>query len=119
MPLVSTTQLTAIRNIAYRGLDTPVTIQRKTVSEGDFGGVETWNTVTTTNGWLREMTTTKPFGIASLLQTVGTFRLHLAVGTDIQPGDRAVVNGVEFEVNDTNADNTLQVFTTAILRRTE
>lgn len=119
MSLITATQLNAIRAIAYQGLDTPLTIERKTFSEGDYGSVETWSTVASTNGWLREMTSTKPFGIANLISTVGTFRLHLAVGTDIEPGDRVTVDGDQFEVNETNTHNTIRVFTTAVLRRVE
>lgn len=119
MPLVSDAQLDQLRSVAYRGLDTPITISRPTSAEGDYGSVETYTTVTTTNAWLREMTTSRAGIMNGFIATTGMFRLHLAVGTDIRPGDRVTVSGEDFEVQDVNELNTIRIFTTAILRRVE
>ena len=59
MPLVSAAQITALRTVAYKQLDTPVTISRATQTEGDYGSEEVWTEVTSALGWLREMSTTK------------------------------------------------------------
>lgn len=119
MPLVSASQLTALRNIAYNGLDTPVLIERPTQTENDFGSSETWTTVTTTLGWVREMSTTRPGEALNWIVTTGTFRLHLAVDTDIEPGDRVTIGGKQFTVSEVNDENTIRIFTTAVLRRVE
>lgn len=119
MPLVSASQLTALRNVAYNGLDTPVLIERPTQVENDFGSDEEFTPVGTVMGWIREMTVTRPGESINLISTTGMFRLHVPFDTDIEPNDRVTINGHQFTVNDTNADNTIRIFTTAICRRVE
>lgn len=119
MPLVSDAQLAQLRSVAYQGLDTPVTISRPTSAESAYGSVETHTVVETTNGWLREMTTSRAGIMNGFIATTGMFRLHVAVGTDIRPGDRVTVSGDDFEVQDVNELNTIRIFTTAVLRRVE
>lgn len=123
MPLVSPAQLAAIRTVANNGLESRAHILRSTQTETNFGSVDAWATVALDQPcWLRNMTTTSVTEIVLALATLGTFRCHFAAGTDVQPGDRLIFPDLDekpFDVSDTNAENTLQVFTTAIVRRTE
>lgn len=119
MPLVTDSQLAALRTVGYKGLDSEVLIERATQVENDFGSAEQWSTVTTTQGWIREMSTTRAGEMLNIIATTGTFRLHVPFDTDIEPGDRVTINGTQFTVGDTNSDNTIRVFTTAICRRVE
>jgi len=119
MPLVSAAQITALRNVAYKQLDTPVTISRATQTEGDYGSVEVWSEVASAMGWLREMSTTKAGDQITFVGTTGTFRLHLQHDVDIRPGDRVSAMGDDFTVSDVNNDNTIRIFSTAIMRRVE
>jgi len=116
-PLVSAAQIDQLRTVAYKGLDTPVTIQRRTFVEGAADVTYTWATVGTATGWLRHMN--KP-DIDIQVRYAGStniYRLHLRHDVDLQPEDRVVIGGETFEVQDTNAENTIQIFRTAIVRR--
>lgn len=119
MPLVTDSQLAALRTVGYRGLDSEVLIERPTQVQTDFGSKEQFNTIATVPGWIREMSTTRAGEMLNVIATTGTFRLHVPFDTDIRPADRVTVNGTQFTVGDTNSDNTIRVFTTAICRRVE
>lgn len=117
MPLVSESQLAALRAVAYQGLETEVTILRSAQVENIYGSEEAWVDQGSTLGWIREMSTSKVGIMSGFLATTGTFRLHVAVDVDLEPGDRVGIDGVIFNVSDTNSDNTIRVWTTAIMRR--
>lgn len=120
MSLVSTAQLTQLRAVAYRGLDTPVTIQRRTAIETDADVAYTWATVTTTLGWLRMMN--KPHVVAQFGYIAGAtniFRLHLRHDVDVQPEDRVVIGDTTYEIQDSNQEDTIQVFRTLVVRSIE
>jgi hypothetical protein len=119
MPLVSATQMTALRSIANNGLDTPITIKRPTQIVTDYGSEDSFAVVASTNGWIREMGSPNASEMVSFIAATGTFRLHTPYGTDLQPGDTVTAGGVDFEVVDTNSDNTVRIFTSARLRRVE
>lgn len=117
MPLVSSSQMAALRAVAYQGLDTEISILRSTQMETDFGSEPVWATTDVTVGWVKEMSTSKVAEIAGYLGTSSMFRLDAPVEADIRPGDRIGIEGVIFDVNDTNSDNTLRVFCKATMRR--
>lgn len=119
MPLVSDSQLAALRSVAYKGLETEVSILRATQIENAYGSEEEWVTLSTTMGWIREMSVSPAGREISFVGTTGLFRLDLEVDTDIEPGDRVGIDGVIFSVNDTNSDNTIRIFAKAIMRRIE
>lgn len=121
MPLVSATQLNAIRAVANNGLDSTATaILRPIQIENDFGSEDNFATVLLdVPCWLREMASTNVGSMASRLTTVGTYRCHFEAGLDVQPGDTVVIAGVDYAVQGTNVENTLQVFTTALMRKVE
>lgn len=118
-PLVSDTQIAQLRTVAYRGLDTSVTIQRRTATEGPADVVYTWATVTTAKGWLRAMNKPEVDLQVRYAGVTNVYRLHLRHDVDIRPEDRVLVGSETYEVQDTNAENTIQIFRTATLRRIE
>ena len=120
MPLVSATQLTQLRAVAYRGLDTEITIDRPVQTESDFGSKETFQPVATTLAWVREMSTSPAGIMLGLVSTTGVFRIHVAFDVDIQPHDRITMpSGDQLTVTDVNSENTIRIFTTAVCRRVE
>lgn len=120
MSLVTETQLDALRQVAYRGLDTPVAIMRRTAYETDADVAYAWAEVSTVMGWLRHMNNP---GIdvqtGRIAGTMSIFRLHLRHDVDIRHDDRVVIGGETYLVQDVNSENTITVFRTAMLRRIE
>jgi hypothetical protein len=121
MPLVSATQLSQLRAVAYQGLDTEVTIERPTQVETDFGSEEQFAPVATTLAWVREMSTSPPGNMLGVVATTGLFRIHMRHDVGVQPHDRITINGdgVQLTVTDVNSDNTIRIYTTVIARRVE
>jgi hypothetical protein len=121
MPLVSPTQLTVLRNIAYKNLDSSALIERSTEVENDFGTNESWTIVATdVPCWIRGTTVPSSLSdVAMRIAVIGTFRIHFQVGTDIQLNDRLTIGGEQFYVIDMNVENTIQIFTTAMAKRVE
>lgn len=121
MPLVSGTQLTALRTVANNGLDSVATaILRSIQTETDFGSEDNWATVLLDEPcWVRNQASTNVSTMASRLAVTGTFRIHFVAGLDVQPGDRVVVEDATYDITDTNVENTLQIFTTAVARKVE
>jgi hypothetical protein len=95
------------------------TISRKSLaSDGAGGGAETWSDHAT--------------GVACAVDKVGTYRevvqggriqgltvwhARFALGADVVPADRVVVNGETFEVNDTDLGVSSALFLSAQLVR--
>lgn len=122
MPLVTSAQLTALRAVAFRGLDTPFTVWRTTRVENAYGmsaGAATQ--VSSGNCWLRMMN--KPsLRVQAGMQEGATsiYRLHTTPDVDIEVGDEVRVFGQDnYIVQDTNADDTIQVFRTCLVRRVD
>lgn len=119
MAFVSATQLTALRTVAYRGLDTEVTIDRPTQVETDFGSKESYVPVATTLAWVREMSSSPAGAMLGMIGTTEVFRIHVMHNIDIRPHDRITAGDSQFTVTSTNSENTIRIFTTAICRRVE
>jgi hypothetical protein len=119
--LLSATELAALRDLVESGMETDVTIRRRTTVEGDLGDVATFTTVAAVKGWIREITTAAA-GIGEVGGVVAipeTHRLFVPVGTDLESGDLVIVNGDGFRVQHTDAGGTYLTHLTAILRRSE
>lgn len=121
MPLVSATQLTALRAVANNGLDSLATaVLRPIQVETDFGSEDNWATVVLdVPCWVRSQSATNVSTMASRLAVTGTFRIHFVAGSDVQRSDRVVISDEVYDVTDTNVENTLQIFTTAVARKVE
>ena len=121
MPFVSAAQLTALRSVAYRGLDSVATIERSVQVETDFGSAGQWTTVATgVPCWVRAMGLAANITDVSYREAVvGAFRIHFEVDADVIHADRVTVGDETFEVIDVNIENTIQIFRTAVAKRVE
>lgn len=121
MPFVTPTQLTALRSIAYRGLDSSATIERPAQIETAFGSKESWVTVATgVPCWVRAMgLAANIVDVAYREAVIGAFRIHFTVDTDVRHADKVTVGTESFEVIDVNVENTIQIFRTAVAKRIE
>lgn len=118
--LISDQLLDNLRTVAYRQLTTDVEIKRATLTTTDADSKKTWATVTTTTGWLVE----KKDGALTVgpdrrAVTEQRYELRLRDGTDILPGDQAVIGGATYYVIDVNSEVTISLLLKAALRRVE
>ena len=131
--LVPPGQLAAIQKLAERGMQTPITIKRRsvqtlgqTIVENDLGDdvityTETKNDglVRKAMGWFWSTPTVVQEEDAGSLVTVNTYRLYVPVGTDMLPGDHVTVGAEEYVVSDTTAESTWKAVLRCSLRRRE
>ena len=122
MPLVSDSQMAALRNLANKGLDTAYTVWRRTRAETVYG-MEDGEPTQVYEGvcWLRMMN--QPFiseGTGMKSTQMSRYRMHTTRDADIAVDDEIRVSDQEnYIVQDVNTDDTVQIFRTAILRRVE
>lgn len=111
-PLLSDNELAAIQSVAQSGMVSSVALYRKAKTQTADGWTEQWPATPsqTVVGWLYETTGpgTAIGVIAGALGVLEQAWLRLPVGTDVQSGDKAVVNGAEYIVEHTNAASTYQ-----------
>jgi len=121
MGLFSNGQITGLRRIAERALDTDVTILRRSVSSSAYGDndTETFTATETVKGWLRSVPEDQVQVSYGTEQVPASHRLFVAVGTDIQPYDKVVIGGLEFKVIDTSVESTYRVLLRVMLRKSE
>ena len=116
--LISDVLLDNLRVVAYRQLITPVIIQRNTYTTTDADSKKTWATIATTTGWLVGKNNVALDQMAgSRLVVDSGYELRLRQGTDIQPGDRVLINNEPYAVIDENSEVTISLFLKATLRR--
>lgn len=119
MSLLSPSELAALRSAAESAMATTVTILRKTNVQTENGQQSVWTAVGTAKGMIYSGLTPVLTLNAGELASVGTIQLRVPVGTDIQPGDRAQVNGNTFTVSDTAEDDTWQAMLRCSIRIAE
>lgn len=111
-------QISQLRSIANQGLFVPFTISRKTRVENDYGFEDSWAEVGTGTGWLRNMNKPRPGEqLGHIEGAEAVYRLHCEHGTDLRTGDRVEMESQTYEVSDVNEDNSVQIYTTGLLRR--
>lgn len=132
-PFFSESQMAAIRSVAEHGMQTEITIRRRsvqflneTITSDDFGDDVVTYTPTTSSGltrkaygWLFSTPSIVADDDSGALVTTNTYRLFVPVNTDIVAGDEIVVHGQEYIVSDTNAESTLRPLLRCNLRRRE
>ena len=111
--------MAALQAVAADGMVTPVTINRLTKSEGDYGDVLSFVFLVTVNGWLYSDPQAVITEVGQIQGLVNTYRLFLPVGTDILSGDQVVIGGNTFTCSDTNAESTYLPLLRCTLRRLE
>lgn len=115
--LINDQLLNNLRNVAYRQLVTGVTIQRYTDSAGAADTTLAWVDVQATTGWLVGKPSDVEEGTGRRAIVPNVYELRLRQGTNIIPGDRCVIGGAVYIVQDTNAEVTISLFLKARLRR--
>ena len=123
MPLVSPSQLNALRKVIATGLVTDVTVINIGQADSPYSDDEMVQEPEaqrqTVKGWLREVPAGTIDVVSGVMANTGMYRLFLPLDTRIDNGDRVVVNGEEFIVQDTNQDSTYKVTLRVSLARAE
>lgn len=118
--LLSDRQLAALQEIALLGMQTPVTIKRRSVSESPYGDdAVSFVTVTTTRGWFHSTPTPIQEQDTGSVVTANTYRLFLPVGTDVRDGDQVTVGSTVYIVSDTTSESTWKALLACSLRKRE
>lgn len=120
-PLLSAYNMAQIGEVVARGLQTSVTIERKTSVDSPYGDDEelVWTTIATVMGWLRSTPTPVRVEDSGMVITVNTYRLLLPTGTDVAPGDLVTAADGTFIVSDTTYESTWKPYLQVSLRRRE
>ena len=120
-PLLSDSQLAAMRAPLLSTFDTEATIKRITIGSDVLGddAVGEPDTIGTVKGWLSSSPTAEPTLDGGALVTANTYRYDVPVGTDIKPRDILVINGTPYVVTDTTADETIPLCLSCSLRLKE
>lgn len=118
-PLVSDSELAALRDVAEMGMQTDVAIHARSKEKTDNGQRDMWTYSTTVKGWLNSTPTPVITQVSGEMATVNTYRLFLPVATAIRPGDHAVIGGVTFIVSDTTGESTWNPLLRCSLRLAE
>jgi hypothetical protein len=121
--LVSDSQLHQLRKVVERGLVTDVTIINSVRADNPYSdeewGQEPEYDRQTVKGWLREVPAGTIDVVSGVMANTGMYRLFLPLGTNIENGDRVVINDEDFIVQDTNQDSTYKVTLRVSLARAE
>jgi head-tail adaptor len=119
-PLVTDEMYGALREFAYQGLQTPVSILRREVIENPYGdSAEEWVDQGETWSWIRQMNDPSITERGGIAQTTGVFRVELPVGADVRVGDMIGAEGETYMVENTSTEDTVQVFLEVYARKTE
>lgn len=114
---VTDAQIAQLRQIANAGLFRAFNILRKTRVENVYGTEDVWDVVATGMGWLRNMNKPRTGEqVGHIEGAEATYRFHCEHGTDLRVGDRVSMEGKLYEVSDTNADNSVQIYASGVLR---
>ena len=105
-PLISDSELAALRGTAEMGMQTDVTVNRRTTVQTDDGQESVWAFLVTVKGWIYSTPTPTITLVSGEMALVNTYRLFVPVDTNIQSGDHAVIGGKTFIVSDTIAEST-------------
>lgn len=116
--LINDQLLNNLRNVAYRQLVTTVVIERGTDSQTTADTKFTWAAVASTTGWLVGINSPDvETGVGNRAIISNAYELRLRQGTNVQPGDRCLIGGAYYIVQDVNSEVTISLFLKARLRR--
>lgn len=126
-PLVPPHVLEQVRLVAEQGMQTTITVRRRSVtvadSNNDYGDDDVVYTQThettyhTLKGWFYSEPTPVQVVDSGALVTVNTYRLFVPVGSDIVEGDEVVAGGQTYVVSDTTAESTWMALLRCSLRK--
>lgn len=121
--MLTAKQLQAIQRVGQKTLTTSVTIfKRQPYAHDDSNpfGDDTVSYATTgkkVKGWLVPTNTVDfSMGVAQIISE-GNFVLRVPVGTDVEPGDKAVIGGNDYAVSESTTEQTWPEWTSVRLRR--
>lgn len=119
--LLSARQMAALQEVALMGMQTPVTIKRRTTSDTVYGDKDevSFTTVATALGWFHSTPTPIQEQDTGSVVTANTYRLFLPVGTDVRDGDQITVGSTVYVVSDTTAESTWKALLACSLRKRE
>lgn len=121
MELISQAELGALEDIVVAGMKTDVSVLRmETIEVEDGDDFRGWVEEASTTGWLWEPPDFPTGGdVGGVVGSAEEHRLFLRRAIEAGPGDRIGVEGVLYEVVNTNRSNTFQVMLRLALRRVE
>ena len=110
-----------IQKLPKMGMTTPVDIQRRIFSDVAYGDDEgaAFSDVGIVNGWFFTTPTLVAEPDTEMLVSSTNNRLFLPVGTNIQVGDQAIIDGEAYVVADTTAHTTWPALLRVSLRLRE
>lgn len=118
-PFFSQAELASIRETVSAGLQSSVLIQRLQNYETPVGISSRYVDNATVMGWVFSTPTPMITLVSGAQVLVNTYRLYVAVGTDIQTGDHVVIGAETYTVSDTTAESTWLPLTSVTLRKIE
>lgn len=120
--LVSDAQIAQLRTVAELGMQSTVTVHKRTYDDTNpytDDEVVSSEATFTVKGWLRSVPAGDISSMNGMQAVVSSHRLFVPVGTDIASGDKVVIDGHEFIVQDTSVESTWKVLIRATLERIE
>ena len=118
-PLITPSMLKVVRNAGKRMLTQTFTHLVRTTVANDYGdGEEAFVDAGDYSGWIRMMNQPDLRSGEGLVSAVGSFRLHLEHTVNLEEGDLvADASGNLYTVNDVNTEDTVKVYTTAMVQK--
>ncbi len=121
MTLISDSEMEALREVALSGMVTTINVYNRSTVQTDDGQESVFpaSPSSVVQGWLYELTPArvKLDPLNGSEQVAEYFRLLLPVGTVIDIGDKVVIGGNSYYVQNTGIDNTYKPTLTAAVRR--
>jgi hypothetical protein len=121
MTLVTDAMMQAVRDIGHQGLETTVTIMRRSVIPGTEGydDKEEWVDVGDFIAWVRQNDRGPVLhdDNSGSMASVGRYRIHFKQTVELYEGDLIVDGAEQYVVNATNRGETYRVFSTATARK--
>ena len=120
-PLLTDTEMAAFRDVALQGMQTPVTILRRSTVKTDDGWESTYALSSATTCWIYSTPTAVQDEVSGKIVTINNYRAFFPIGTDLQASDKVVDGrtGQEYLCSDTIVENTWAPMLRASLRFAE
>ena len=120
-PLLTDTEMAAFRDVALQGMQTQVSIYRRTTVKTDDGWESSWALAGTAFCWIYSTPTAVQDEVSGKIVTINNYRAFFPIGTDLQASDKVVDgrNGQEYLCSDTIVENTWAPMLRASLRFAE
>lgn len=118
-PYISTGMKLNLRRVAASMFTDQATVYRHALVQTDYGTADSWQHISTTPCWLRQMNNPDLKPEAGGIFTLGIFRVLFPWGTDVRPADRIEIGGATYLVQNTNTEDTNAVSLVCMVQRLE